>query len=61
MCVIVQGSYWEIDPTPLKEDDDSLSSSGFPRKRKSNEKVCPPFSLYFCVLRVNVDTLYYVN
>jgi len=34
-----QGSYWEIDPTPLEESSDSISLSGFPRKRKSSDRV----------------------
>ena len=36
---ISQGSYWEIDPTPLEESSDSISLSGFPRKRKASERV----------------------
>lgn len=33
-----KGSYWEIDPTPLEVSNDSISLSGFPRKRKASDK-----------------------
>lgn len=33
-----KGSYWEIDPTPLEESSDSISLSGFPRKRKASDR-----------------------
>lgn len=33
-----KGSYWEIDPSPLEDSNDTLSSSGFPRKRKTSDR-----------------------
>lgn len=33
-----KGSYWEIDPSPLEDSSETLSSSGFPRKRKTSDK-----------------------
>ena len=36
-CSPSQGSYWEIDPTPLEESSDTISLSGFPRKRKVSD------------------------
>lgn len=33
-----KGSYWEIDPSPLEENGDSISLSGFPKKRKMHDQ-----------------------
>lgn len=39
VTLLLQGSYWEIDPSPLEDSSETLSSSGFPRKRKTSDKV----------------------
>jgi hypothetical protein len=34
-----KGSYWQIDPKPLEDRSEYISSSGFPRKRKLSDRV----------------------